>query len=300
MAEIKKMIEKNFSLLLLVGCVLGFFVPSFGQYADEIVIFLTAALIFLSCADIKPSEFLKVDIFQVSIFSLLRYAIFPLVLFSFSYNFLPEYSTGILLLSLMPAGVAVSSLCSMSGANVALGLSLTILSSMLVPAFVPGIFSFLGQVVEVDVFSLFLTLLLVVFFPVLLYFSVFSRIEKINNQVKKYNKSSAVIILSLILLIVVATQKEAFLENLGDVYMGLLVMLGLFSVLYLFGIIYSLFVPKNERVPYIFSSGAMNNSLAVGLSFAYFDPKVTLFIVLSEIVWSLYVAIGQWTLSKRA
>lgn len=298
MAKIKNFIENNFSLLLILGCVLGFFVPSFGETADEIVIFLTALLIFFSCSNIKPTEFLQVDIFQIGVFILLRYAVFPLVLFYGAHQIFPEYAVGVLLLALMPAGVTVSALCSMSGANVALGLSLIIVSSLLAPVFVPGVFSFLGQIVNVDVMALFVTLVMVVFIPILLYFLVFSKVKIVDNFAKNYNKSSSIIILSLILVIVIATQKQTFLEAPEVIYVGLLIMTGLFAIFYAFGIIYSLFMSKGQRLPYIFSSGAMNNSLAVGLAFAYFDPKITLFIVLSEIVFSFYIAFSQYVASR--
>lgn len=299
MAQIKNFIENNFSLLLLVGAVSGFFIPSIGSVADEVVIFLTAFLIFLSCADIRVPDFLKVDIFQIALFTVLRYALFPLALFYLAYGFFPEYAIGILLLSLMPAGVSVASLCSMSGAKVALGLSLTIISSLLAPAFVPSVFSFLGQIVNVDIKSLFFTLIVIVFAPICLYYGLFSKIEKTKVLIKEYNKSSSVFILSIILAIVIAAQKHELLNNPGDIFTGMIIMIVLFTVCYLFGIIYSLFVPKDEKVPYIFASGAMNNSLAVGLAFAYFDAKIAVFMVLSEIVWSFYVAFGQWYFLRK-
>jgi BASS family bile acid:Na+ symporter len=170
MLKIRQTIENNFSLLLLIGLVVGLFLPSFGEFSDEIVIFLTALLIFLSCADIEPRDFIKVDIFQIGLFTLARFAVFPLVLFYLAQQFVPEFAIGVLLLALMPAGVAVASLCSMSKANVSLGLSLTIISSLLAPAFIPSVFSFLGQVVAVDVAGLFTTLMLVVIVPIVLYF----------------------------------------------------------------------------------------------------------------------------------
>ena len=299
MTKIKTLIENNFSALLILGFILGFFVPSIGEASDEVVIILTAFLIFLSCADIEPRDFLKVDIFQMGVFTLLRFAVFPLVLFYFAQMMFPDLAVGILLLALMPAGVAVGSLCSMSKANVSLGLSLTIITSLLAPAFVPSVFSFLGQVVNVDIFSLFMTLALVVFVPILLYFGIIYRQDKIKNVVQSYNKSSSVVILSVILLIVIAAQKEEFLSNIDTLIIAFFVMVGLFTMFYAFGIIFSMWLPKADRVPYIYSSGAMNNSLAVGLAFAYFSPTITLFIVLSEIVWSIYVAAAQWYFSKQ-
>lgn len=300
MGKIKTVIENNFSILLILGAISGFFLPSFGSYSDEIVILFTAILIFMSCANIDPPDFLKIDVFQISLFTLVRYAIFPLVLFYVVHSFLPEYSIGILLLALMPAGVTVSAFCSMAGANVALGLSLTVISSLLAPFFIPGVFSFLGQVVSVDVWGLFLTLVCVVFVPIGLYFGVARRSKILEEKVRRYNKSTSIILLSLILLIVVATQKDEFLADIQSIYIGLIVMTAVIGLFYLVGIAYAYFVPKGQKIPYILASGAMNNSLAVGLAFAYFDARVTLFIVLSEIVWSAYVAITQWILSKRS
>lgn len=300
MAQIRKFIEGNFSLLLLLGVIIGFFVPKFGSFADELVIVLTAVLIFLSCADIKPVDFFKIDVFQVGIFVVLRFAVFPLVLFFLAYKFAPEYAVGILLLGLMPAGVAVASLCSMSHAKVVLGLGLTIISSLLAPAIIPAAFSFLGKFVEVDIFDLFLVLTGVVFLPVGLYFGLFNRSEKISGLIRKYNKAGSVLILSFILVIVIAAQKDALLNDVSTIVYGLIVMTIFFVVVYGFGFIYAMFMPKEDKVAYILSSGAMNNSLAVGLAFAYFDPTTSLFIVLSEIVWSVCVALAQWYFSKRA
>jgi BASS family bile acid:Na+ symporter len=302
MTGIKNFIENNFSLLLLVGFIAGFFTPSLGEISDEIVIFLIAVLIFLSCADINTKDFFNVDVFQIGLFTLLRFAVFPLVLFYLAYLLVPEYAVGVLLLSLMPAGMAVASLCSMSKApnSVPIGLSLTIISSLLAPFFIPAVYSFLGQTLEVDVLGLFITLSLVVFVPIILYLGIVRKFQTLHNQIKKYNQTSAVVILSVVLLIVMASQKEEFLGNLDLIVYGLIIMTVLFAVYYAFGIAFSLFVEKEQRVAYIFSSGAMNNSLAVGLAFAYFSPTISLFLVLSEIVFSFYIAVAQWWFSKRA
>lgn len=299
MEKVKIIIENNLFLLLLFGCIAGFFLPGFGESVDEIVIFLTAVLIFLSCADIRPVSFLKVDIFQMASFSFIRYAFLPLVLFYAANYFFPQFSTGVLLLALMPAGVSVAALCSMTNANVALGLSLTILSSLIAPVVISGVFSFLGHEISVDVWMLFLTLVMVVFIPVILYFSVVYKTKTVAPLIKKYNKMSSVVILSFILLMVIANQKEEFLNHMDVVFVALLVMMGLFAIFYLFGFIFAAFVPKTHRVSYIFASGAMNNSLAVGLAFVYFDANVVLFIILSEIVFSLYIGVAQWGLSKK-
>jgi len=299
MNAIRGFVEKNFALFLLIGGVIGFFVPTVGPMADEIVIVLTALMIFFSCADIQKKEFLDVDIFNIGIFTLLRYAVFPLALFYVAHPFFPEFSTGILLLALMPAGVVVAALCSMSKANVVIGLSLTLITSLLAPFLIPAVFSFLGQSVTVNIWELFLTLLFVIFVPIIIYFGIFDKIKKTRNFIQENNKFSTIIFLSIILAIVFSSQKQEFLNNIDIITIGLIVMSVLFALFYGFGFIYSLFVSEEQKIPFIFASGAMNNALAIGIAFAHFDAMTSLFLVLSEVIWSIYVAGSQYYFSRR-
>jgi len=299
MPMIKLIIEKNLSLLLLLGVVLGFFIPSFGSAADEIVIFLTAALIFISCSDIEPKNFFKTDIFEQGLFVLTRFMVFPLVLYMIAKIIVPEFAMGVLLLSLMPAGVAVASLCSMSRGGVILGLSLTIISSLLTPLTIPAMFSFIGVQVNVNSVDLFCVLMLIVVLPVFIYLLIIRQLKTVHKKIKSHNKTLPVLILAMILAIVVASQKHELLNNPSVVYYGFLIMVFLFALYYLFGIAYSKFVKQSDQISYIFGSGAMNNSLAVGLAFAYFDSNTIIFIVLSEVVWSIYIAGAQYYFSKK-
>lgn len=102
MLKIKNIIERNFSSVLLLGALAGFFVPGFGEGADKIVIILTAILIFISCSDIEPNDFFKTDIFNMGVFTLLRFMVLPLILFAVFQILFPEYAIGALLLALMP------------------------------------------------------------------------------------------------------------------------------------------------------------------------------------------------------
>ena len=299
MTQIKTWVEGNFAIILLLGAVLGFFVPSFGRFAEGLVIVLTAVLIFFACANIKFKDLFFVDVFLVALFTFLRFAIFPLVLFYAARAVFPEFSEGILLLALMPAGVAVTALCAMSGGNAALGLSLTIISSLLAPALIPGVFSFLGHNASVDIWGLFATLVLVVFLPVVIYFGGVRRVKPLKNWITDYSKILSVLILSAILVVVVATKKDDFLSQLDILYVGMAVMSGFFALCYIFGIVFSLWVPKDHRISYIYASGAMNNSLAVGIAFVYFNTQTVLFVVLSEIVFSFYIAAAQWWFTRN-
>lgn len=298
---LKKHLENNLILLLLVAVVAGFFAPDFfGKNSDEVVLVLIASLIFSSCSKIEIKDLFVIDVFGVALFSFLRFALLPLICFYIALPIVPEFAEGVLLLALMPAGVAVTALCAMSGGSAALGLGLTVISSLMVPAILPGIFSFLGHVVEVDVWGLFITICQVVFIPTAIYFALARHIKPVEKFMKEKSQSISIFVLAAILFIIVASQKENFTQDIDLLYSATIVMVIFFGALYLFGFVFSLFFPENTRTSYIFASGAMNNALAVGLAFSYFGSVTILFIVLSEIIWSAYVVIAQYLLSKKS
>lgn len=299
MLKIKNFIENNFAVSLLVAAILALFLPGFGKYSNDIVIFLIAGLVFFASPQVKRDELLSVDIFQVGLFTVLRFAVFPIILFYIAQAIVPEYAEGILLLALMPAAMAVTSLCSISGSKVALGLSLTVISSVLVPVFVPSIFSFLGRFVEINVFGLFATLMMVIFVPFIIYFGIINKIQPIKNWVISNTKLMPILLMSLVLFIVISANKEQFLDNVDLLITGSIVMMVVFGLFYLFGIVFSFFVPQDQRGSYVFASGAINNGLAIGLSFLYFSPHTVFFVVISEIVWCVYVAVAQWFFSRK-
>lgn len=300
MTQIRTLIENNFGWMLILGGLLGFVVPSLGDFANYVIILLIAGLVYFACPSIKRDELLEVDIFQVGLFTLIRYAIFPIVLYFIAYSFIPDYAIGVLLLSLMPAAMAVASLSMISGGIASLGIAITVISSFLTPVIVPAMFSFLGYQVDVNEFALFFTLAFVVFAPFIIFFFGAGRIKAHKKWVLETGKASSIIIMALILLVVVSSYKETLLSNPAMLLEGSIVMFILFFVFYAFGFVFSKFVPQEQRPAYVYSSGAMNNGLAIGLSFIYFSPETTFFIVISEVVWCFYVAASQYYFTRRA
>ncbi len=299
MTKIRTLIENNFALCLVFFAALGLFLPSFGDYSDKLVIIFVAGLVYFSGPSIKIKEMLDVDIFQIGTFTLLRYAILPIIFFYIAQLIVPDYAVGILLLTLMPAAMAVASLCAISSSKVALGLSITLISSLLTPLFVPAVFSFLGHYVEVNTISLFVSLLLVVIVPLFLYFGPTVRFNVTKNWVTENAKMMSIILMALILYVVVSSYRTEFLENIDMLLKGTFIMFVVFFLCYLFGYVFGFFVPKEQRSTYIIASGTMNNGLAIGVSFLYFSAEITFFIMISEIVWSFYVAASQYYFSKQ-
>jgi BASS family bile acid:Na+ symporter len=293
MARVRLYVENNLSLFLILSVIGGFLLPSFPFFTKETALVLVGTLIFLSCADIKRADFFNVDIYQVALFSFMRFAVFPIAVYYISRLFFPDLAIGMLLLAAMPAGVSVATLCLMNKGNVVTGLSITFISTLMAPFILTGMFAFLGHYIEIDILSLFLTLTGVVFLPIGLYAIAVRFYPPMTEKVRKNNKFLSVLIFSFVLMMVIASQKEAMIEDIDLMIEGLIALMILFGLFYLFGIFWSWRMPFKERVSYIYASGAVNNIIAIGLAYAYFSPVISLFAVMSELSWFFYIALAQ-------
>lgn len=60
----------------------------------------------------------------------------------------------------------------------------------------------------------------------------------------------------------------------------------LFIILFLAGYFMAFWRKKEDKIALAVSKSYMNNALAIGLAFAFFDPRITILMVLSEIPWN--------------
>jgi BASS family bile acid:Na+ symporter len=292
-------IENNFNAVIAIAFVVGMFAPGLDLVPVSAVIAMTGILIFFACSKIRPEDFLAFDAFHVGVFSIVRFLLFPIALYYVSLPVVPDLAPGVLLLSLMPAGVAVSALCAISGGNVALGLSLTLITSVLAPVLVPAAFTFVGEGVNINVWDLFMTLLLIVMIPVLVYFLGAIRVRPVRQWVEQNTRFFSVLLLALIMGLVVAQKRDVLLDDPMFVLSSIGILGVLFTLYYLFGFLVSFKADRPRQIAVTYASGAINNALAITLAYVYFPAKVALFMVLSEIVWIAAIAGYQAILDKK-
>jgi len=295
----KAWVENNFNTVIIMAFVMGLFVPGLNYVPVSAVIAMTGFLIFFACSKIRPEDFMAFDAFHVGIFSIVRFLLFPIALYYICLPMIPELASGVLLLSLMPAGVAVSALCAVSGGNVALGLSLTLITSVLAPVLVPAAFTFVGEGVNINVWDLFLTLLLIMMIPVLVYFLAAIRVRYVRQWVERNTRFASVLLLALIMGLVVAQKRDVLIAEPMFVLSSIGILGVLFSLYYLFGYLVSFKADAPRQIAVTYASGAINNALAITLAYVYFPAKVALFMVLSEVVWIAAIAGYQMILAKK-
>lgn len=298
-ASIRTFAETHFNWILLSAFLIGMIAPGLDRIPTDFVVYGTGAIIFLACSRISMKELESVDIFTIGGFTLARFILIPFVIYFAVMLVFPDLAIGSFLLALMPAGVAVAVLTSITAGNVALGLSLTIVSSLLAPAVVPSAFAMLGHMLQIDLLDMFKTLVMMVFLPIALYFGLARPITPVKNIVRENGKFFSIIIMVVLTSVIVAQKRTVFFEDPIFVFESILVLSVLFFIFYVsaWGLAFRSALP--ERIAYTYGSGAMNNNLGIALAYIYFDAKTTLFLVLSEIVWVLAMSTFQTWLKGR-
>jgi bile acid:Na+ symporter, BASS family len=107
---------------------------------------------------------------KVIIASIMCYALMPLIalLIIKVYNFPPEVAAGIILLGVGPAGAASNVMTYLAKGNLALSMTVTTLTTLVSPLATPFLMKLLaGQLIEVDAVGMMISILNMLFIPVL-------------------------------------------------------------------------------------------------------------------------------------
>jgi predicted Na+-dependent transporter len=290
-SQARAWVEQHFSFILLAGVAAGLFLPGIDDLPPVTPIILISLVMFFSCAKVSLQELREIHKGAAFLFVPARFILLPALLYLLAEAYLPHYAMGVLLIALMPVGVASTAIANLTGGNGSLTLSATVLSNALPPLFVPVmLWALSGESVALDTLSLFRTLALSVFVPSALYFGAVRRHTRLKLWVKRESQAASTLLLGCMATSVIALQRHYILNNLDEVVLGLLVTGGLYLVLYLAGWLYSLRMDSRDRRSYAICSGVNNIALSAGLAALYFSAHTTVFTVIGEITWILAVA----------
>ena len=297
MANLKHLIENNFSIILLLSLVFGLFLPGLDKLPDVTVIILVGSIIFFSCSKVSFAEALTIDKKSVLSFYLFRFILFPIALYFAALPLLPNYAAGILLIALMPAGVTAAGLAAILKGNVTLAFALTIFSSALAPFVVPAIFALTaGQSMEINIIDIFTTLALTIFVPAVLYFVIAKPRPAIQSWVNNQTKFMTVFLIGIVIAVLIASQREYFFSEPIDIAIALAIGFFLYALYYLVAWYYAKIL-KQDKVTYALCSGTNNLALATAVALLHFGPTIVLFTVVSEIAWVASLALFKRMIS---
>lgn len=289
MKKIISLIEKYSSYFLILVVIFGILFPYFGFLSKYITYFLMVILLI---------TFLKVDFNCIRIYVkkplLVLYILFinsiitPIVVFLIFRTFTSDYYflSALMLLALVPTGVAASAMTDLSNGNTLLSVLITILTHIIAPILIPIFFFILfRKVIKLNYFQVFLTISRLIFIPLILSFPIKKYFKKFTNFIGNNSKILTLIFVILLSLAIISITAPYIRENPLSVIKYILILYIEFLLFQLINFFAPFFLKLPDRIAISNSKTFNNIAIATVLALQFLDPKSSLIVILGQIPW---------------
>jgi len=236
------------------------------------------------------------------IFDLLMLVGLPVVVYAVARAILPNYALPLLILAVMPTGMAAPLLADIVGGRESLAMALTFTTSLLAPFTVPIMIRVLAGVsVTVDFWQMFLSIAEIIFIPFLLAWLVRRFVFKNIVELRGGLGRLSTVFLGLLVAGIVAEQSPVLLASFapGEVFWSLVVVSVLMAFFYLLGYVLYTSQIGRDRLTLTVSFANMNFTLAIFLAHKYFPvPEVVIPITLAVIPWFVFIVFFKYLTQK--
>lgn len=291
--KVAKFIEKYYWVFLLAGVVIGLWYPLSGDILMRLpkpILMIMLFFVFLKTDSIDIIE--KIKDYKLMVYIVVMFMIIIPILFFLSINiFSSKLAIAVLLLTAMPAGVASPTLTDIVKGNIALSMSIVILTSLIAPFTVPLLFWLIKiNDLSINPLTIFRDMAIIVFLPMI----VAQVVKKYFSPaiIRKQYLFTSINILLLFALIyaVIASQHEVIIRDSVSLIWQVVFLYLIFIVLHLIGYLMAWKQNKENKVAITIGLAYMNNGMAIVLAASYFDPSIMVLMILSEIPWSTMLA----------
>lgn len=269
-------VGKTFSVWVILFAGLGFFAPQiFVGYKAWIAPLLGIAMfgmgLTLTTADFR-------EVFRrprdVAIGVVGHYLIMPGIayLLAIGLHLPPDIAVGVILVGCCPSGTASNVMTFLAKGDVALGVSIASVSTLIAPLATPALVSLLaGKWMAINTTSLFLDIVQVVILPVVLGIVARSLFRKgAAASVKALPLVSTTAIVLIVAIVVALNQPKLVTNGLLTLTAVILHNLFGFALGYLFARLFGMDLAKRKAV--MLETGMQNSGLGVALAAAHFSP----------------------------
>lgn len=258
----------------------AYLVPElFAPYRGAIVPLLTI-IMFAMGLTLKPQDFRRVLARPnvVGLGVVLQYSVMPLAAFAIGHAMaLPtELIAGLVLLGASPGGTASNVMCYLAKADVALSVSLTLVSTLLAVILTPSLtWLLVGQSIPVDGWGMLWSLVRIVLAPIILGVIINTWFGRFLQPVKVVLPAVATIAILCAIAIVVALNQD----NLASAGLAIVAAVFLHNGC---GLVFGYWVPRligydrKTCQTLAFETGMQNSGLSVALALNYFSALAAL------------------------
>lgn len=295
-------IEHHFGLFLVAAFIIGLFLPGLSDMPKMTIPTLLALIIFLSCSRIHMDDFKSFRARDVLGIMVVRFMIIPFGMYWIGVTFLPEYKYALLLLGLVPCGATLSAVMGIVGGSAALGLSATTLTSLLAPFIIPVAFMLVSDVsVELDALGMFGTLSYMIFLPVVVYFALVRRFERVKITMRANASAWSCVLICGVILTAVGYQQETFFSEPALVLKTFLIGVVAYIFFYIFGWFFFWKGSLRQKMSYSLLSGNNNINLGISVAVLFMPAFESIVMVVWEFNWILGLTVFQiWIRRHKA
>ena len=269
--KISELLGKYMAIIVLVIAALALFLPKTCLWIQTSwVNYLLMVVMFGMGLTLKPRDFAVVFTRpkDVLIGCIAQFTIMPLLAFALGKIFGLEAGllAGVILVGTCPGGTSSNVMTYLSKGDVALSVGMTSINTLLAPFLTPAItYLLLRTSVNVDVMSMFFSIIKVVIVPIALGFIINHFLGKITQKAGDVLPMISVIAITMIVAAVVSHNAERILETGAIVFVVVILhnLLG-YAVGYLVAILFKMPTPKKKALS--IEIGMQNSGLATSLA----------------------------------
>lgn len=291
--KIYQAIEKHFWIFLMAGILLGLWQPVVfipPRFLAKILLGMMLFIVFLKIDVLDIIEEMR-DYKLMIYISLFYMIIIPVIFFLLFSIFDRQLALGILLLTAMPAGVSTPALTDILKGNIALTMSIAIVTQVIAPFTVPFLFWIIGtRDLEIDKLLLFKDIAIMVFSPLFLAQIIKRYFPESVKRAQHLFTSANVLLLFAFVFVAISSQRNMILENPVSLAWKTALLYLVFIILHAIGYFMGYKESNENKIAMSVTSAYMNNGLAIVLASAYFGPDILVLMVLSEIPWNTLLA----------
>lgn len=273
-------LTRLFPLWALLFSLLAFFVPAAFVPLKTYIIPLLMVIMFGMGMTLVPSDFKRVFLNPgvIGIGVLLQYLLMPAAAFLISVMLnLPEMLlVGMVLVGSVPGGTASNVICFLAGADVALSISMTTISTILAVFATPLLtWLYIGETVPVPMSEMMLSILKIVIMPVLVGVLINGWFQKKLQRIEEIFPFISMVAIILIIAAVVALNQERML-TVGAFIVAAIVLHNAVGILSGYWIAQWMGYSQKVSRTIAIEVGMQNSGLGVALAVKYFSAAAAL------------------------
>ncbi len=291
--KIYQFIERYFWLFLIAGIALGLCYPIYNDVLMSLLkpsLMIMLFMVFLKTDFIQILEKIK-DYKLMGLIVFVYMIIIPILFFLIINLFNQELAIGILLLTSMPAAVASPTLTDIVKGNIALSMSIAIITSIIAPFTIPILFGFLHiDNISINPWGIFKDLAIIVFLPIIISQIIKKYFPKTIKKRQQLFTSINILILFFMVYVVIGSQKDMIISDFTGIIWKIMFLYLIFILLHVIGYLTGYKQNKENKVAIVIGAAYMNNGMAIVLAAIHFEPSILVLMILSEFPWNTLLA----------